>query len=73
MKVASKFTTRAKEVILLNDIQSNPITGLDRPSGFQEVEAPRFQDIRHVMMLRFSALRTGSLYTPGNIHGTHFC
>jgi hypothetical protein len=22
-------------------------------------------------MVRFSALRTGRLYTPGNIHGTH--
>jgi hypothetical protein len=26
------------------DNKSNPITGLDRPIGFQEVEAPRFQD-----------------------------
>jgi hypothetical protein len=26
--------------------QSNPITGLERPRGFQEVEAPRFQDNR---------------------------
>jgi hypothetical protein len=25
--------------------KKNPITGLDRPSGFQEVEAPRFLDI----------------------------
>jgi len=24
--------------------KSNPITSLDRPRGFQEVEAPRFQD-----------------------------
>jgi hypothetical protein len=25
-------------------VKSNPITGLDRPWGFQEVEVPRFQD-----------------------------
>jgi hypothetical protein len=28
--------------------QSNPITGLDRARGFQEVEVPRFQYIRHM-------------------------
>ena len=26
--------------------QSNPITDLERPRGFQEVEVPRFQDNR---------------------------
>jgi hypothetical protein len=41
---------------------SNPITGLDRHWGFQEVEAPRFQDNRHMKVVRFSALRTGCLY-----------
>jgi len=29
-------------------IKSNPITGLDRPWVFQEVEAPKFQDNRHM-------------------------
>jgi hypothetical protein len=53
--------------------QSNPITGLDRPWGFQEVEAPRFQDNRHIKVVRLSALRTGRLYPKGNITGTHFC
>ena len=24
--------------------QSNPVTGLNRPRGFQEVKAPRFRD-----------------------------
>ena len=41
---------------------SNPITHLSRPRGFQEVEAPRFQDIRHIKVVRLSALRTGHLY-----------
>jgi hypothetical protein len=39
----------------------------------QEVEAPRFQDSRHMKVLRLSALRTGRLYPPGSIPGTHFC
>jgi hypothetical protein len=39
-----------------------PITDLDRPRGFQEVEAPRFQDNRHMKVVRLSALHTGRLY-----------
>jgi len=42
--------------------KNNPITGLDRPSGFQEIEASRFQDNRHMKVVRLSALRTGHLY-----------
>jgi hypothetical protein len=33
-------------------IKSSPITGLDWPRGFQEVEAPRFQDNRHMKMVK---------------------
>jgi hypothetical protein len=35
---------------------------MDRPWAFQEVEAPRFQDNRHIKVVRLSALRTGHLY-----------
>ena len=41
---------------------SNPVTSLDKPWGFQEDEAPRFQDNRHMMVVRLLALRTGHLY-----------
>jgi len=54
-------------------INKNPITGLDRPRGFQEVETPRFQDSRQMKVVRLSDLRTGRLYAPGNIPGNHFC
>ena len=40
--------------------------GLDRPWGFQEVEALRFQDNRHMKVVRLSALRTSCL-TPQEI------
>ena len=40
----------------------NPITGLDSPRGFQEFEAPRFQDKRHMKVVSLSALRTGRPY-----------
>ena len=36
-------------------------------------EAPRFQDNRHMNVVRLSALLTGSIYSPGNIPCTHFC
>jgi len=39
-----------------------PITGLDRPWGFQEVETSRFQDNRHMKVVRLSAIHTGRLY-----------
>jgi hypothetical protein len=38
------------------------ITGLDRPWGFQEVEAPRFPDSRHTKVVRLPALHTSCLY-----------
>jgi len=42
--------------------RSTPITGLDRPISFQEVEALRFHDNQHVKVVRLSAIRTGCLY-----------
>jgi hypothetical protein len=45
---------------------------LYRPWGFNEVEAIRFQDNRLMKVVRLSAIRTGRLYPPGNIPGTHF-
>ena len=42
-----------------------------RSRKFQEVEAPKFQDIRYMKVVR-SALCTAHLYTPWNIPGTHF-
>jgi hypothetical protein len=38
------------------------MTGMDRPRGFQEAEAPRFKDNRHMKVVGLSALRTGRLY-----------
>ena len=53
--------------------KSIPHTGLDRHRGFQEAEAPIFQDNRHMKAGRLSALCTGRVYPPGRIPGTHFC
>jgi hypothetical protein len=49
-------------LIRYNTVNSNPMTGLDRPCEFQEFEAPRFQDNRHVKVARLSAQSTGRLY-----------
>ena len=40
-------------------------TGLEKPLGFQEAEAPEFLENRHMKVVR-------SLH-PGRIPGTHFC
>jgi hypothetical protein len=58
--------------ILMDHNETSPCTALDRLWGFQQFEAPRFQDIRHMKVVR-SALRTGRLYSPGNIPDTHLC
>ena len=51
-----------------------PCTGLDRPWGFQEVQAPIFQDNRHIEMVRLSALRTSCLIPPPQKYpGNHCC
>jgi hypothetical protein len=34
---------------------------------------PTFQDIQHIKAARLPALRTGYLYPPEYIPGTHFC
>ena len=39
------------------------IISLNRPRGFQQVEAPIFQDNQHMKVVRLSALRTGR-FTP---------
>jgi hypothetical protein len=46
---------------------------LYRPWRFQEVEASRFNENPLVKVAKFSALRTGRLYLPGNIPATNFC
>ena len=45
----------------------------EKKKGFQDVEPPKFQENRHMNLLRLSALHTGRLYPPGNIPVTHFC
>jgi hypothetical protein len=42
-------------------------------TGFQEVEDPRFEDSRLMIVVRLSTLPTDRLYPPGDIPGTHFC
>jgi hypothetical protein len=46
---------------------------MDRPLGFQEVEAPEFLDSKHRKVVRLSALSTGPSLPTGKIPGTHFC
>ena len=47
---------------ITDGISSFPATGLDRPLGFQQIEATEFLDNRHMKVVRLSALRTDCLY-----------
>ena len=43
-------------------MDSSPCSCLFRLYQFQETEAARFQDNRHMKLVRFSALSTGRVY-----------
>jgi len=51
-------------VWLINNgrLESYSITELQTPWGCQEVKSPRFQDSRHMKVVKLSALRTDRLY-----------
>jgi hypothetical protein len=49
-----------------------PLQAWTGPEVFQEDEVPRFQDNRHMKVVRLSALNNGRLYPPGIVPGTHF-
>ena len=42
--------------------QAIPLQAWTGPEGSKEAEAPRFQDNRHMQVVKLSALRTGRLY-----------
>ena len=50
-----------------------PVQAWTGPECSSRLRMPRFQDSRHMKVVRLSALRTGRFYRPGNIPGTHFC
>jgi hypothetical protein len=71
---ATKYLQPRERILLVLDrLKSNTCTGLNWPWDFQEVEAPRLQNSRHMKVVRLSALSTGRLYFPGNIPSAHFC
>jgi hypothetical protein len=50
-----------------------PLQAWTGPEGSSRLKLPDLQGYRHMKVVRLSALRTGRLYTAGNISGTHFC
>jgi hypothetical protein len=50
-KSDSRVLLKAYEGLLKHKAKSNPITDLDRPWMFQEVEAPRFQEHRNMKVV----------------------
>jgi hypothetical protein len=67
----SSCTTQLCYVPLPAAFASQILRELPRPWTFHD--APRLHDNRHMKVVRLSALRTGCLYPPRNIPGSHFC
>ena len=63
-RLGTSMTWRWKNSRLAKRSKTNHCAGLDSAWGFQKVEAPRFQDNRHMKVVWLSALRTGRLYLP---------
>jgi hypothetical protein len=51
IKISMKYHGQARIFPMAFMPKSSPITDLDRPLGFQEVEAPRFLDNRHMKVV----------------------
>ena len=54
-------------------VKSSPITGLDRPRGFQEIKAPRFRDNGREDGGKVVSLTHRPPLPLGNTPGTHLC
>jgi hypothetical protein len=50
-----------------------PLQAWTGPECSRKLRLLDFEDNRHLKVVRFSAQRTGPLYSLGNIPGTHFC
>jgi hypothetical protein len=53
-------------IIFSHQIKTSPITGLNRPTGFQEVKASRFLDNWHMKVVSCQPYASGAL-TPKSI------
>jgi hypothetical protein len=61
-KIISQHICAIKQKFFKYKLKIFLATGLERPFGFQEVEAPEFLYNRHMKVVRLSALRTSRLY-----------
>jgi hypothetical protein len=70
LKLAHCFFTQV--MVKVKNVRGKAIP-LQAWTGPEKVKVPRFQDSRHMKMVRLPALCSAPLYTPGNIPGIHFC
>ena len=66
-----QIVTKSKQALELNlasysmgESKAIPLQAWTGPESSRKVKAPRFQDSRHMKVVRLSALRTGLLYPP---------
>jgi hypothetical protein len=53
--------------------KSIPLQSWTGPEGSRRLRLPEFLDNQHMKVVRLSTVRTGRLYPPGSVPGTHFC
>jgi hypothetical protein len=64
------FIIKPTNAHIISKGKAIPLQAWTDPEGSRRLRLPDFKTIE---VARLSALRTGLLYPPGNIHGTHFC
>jgi len=67
------FRPSCADVKKMQRTHAIPLQVWTGPEGSRRLRFPDTIDSRYMKVVRLSALRTGRLYTPGNIPGTHFC
>ena len=50
-----------------------PLQAWTGSEGSRRLRLPDFKDSQYMKVVRLSVLRTGRLYPPGKIPGTHYC
>jgi len=70
--IISTDIDKAGNVLTLK-IKAIPVQVWTGPEDSRRLRLPEVVGKQHMKVVSMSALRTGRLYTPGNLPGTHFC
>ena len=72
VKIAFCWNLMSFVLVKIGKTKGNTIQAWTGPEGSRGLRLLEYLDSQHIKVVRLSALRTGRLYTPRNIAGTHF-